>query len=267
MLAVMQVARRSLRSGSLRSGSLRSSSLLSSLLLVVACRGPEAKRCVAEFDSAQAVVMQVQSNDVDSVQGSVTAVEGAIAACRAADRSSEVAELEKAQRMLSTHLERLREHLAKPKQEPLSAEQLAERAKNGDPNCPRGQAYLHKASKTNIRCTGPVPVEMTFAEAEKYFGGRGYKLEREASPKSLTVEFGAEKQIFRYADAEASSPPRCIMSYPPPGVTWQEATARLTGVAPNRLDANKPVKTRQGNLPIQVDEGENKLIVSLGECG
>jgi cell fate (sporulation/competence/biofilm development) regulator YlbF (YheA/YmcA/DUF963 family) len=240
---------------------------LSSLLLAAACRGPEAKRCLTEFDSAQAVVMQVQSNDVNSVETSVKAVEGALAACREADRSSEVAELEKAQRMLSTHLERLREHLAKPKQEPLSAEEVARRAKNGDPNCPRGQAYMHKQSNTNIRCTGPVPIEMTFAEAEKYFAGRGYKLDRQASPKSLTVEFGAEKQIFRYADADAASPPRCIVSYPPPGVTWQEATARLTGVAPNRLDLNKPVKGRQGDMTLRVDEGENKLIVSVGECG
>jgi hypothetical protein len=240
---------------------------LSALLLVAGCRGPLAKRCLAEFESAQAVVMAVQGNDLDSVQGSVSAVEAAILACREADRSSEVAELEKAERMLSTHLERLREHLAKPKQEPLSAEELAQRAKLGDPNCPRGQAYLHKQSNTNIRCTGPVPVEMSFAEAEKYFGSRGYKLDRQASPKSLTVEFGAEKQIFRYADADAASPPRCIVSYPAPGVTWQEATARLTGVAPNRLDANKPIKARQGNLSLHVDEGENKLIVSLGECG
>jgi hypothetical protein len=211
--------------------------------------------------------MQVQSNDVDSVETSVKAVETAAAACREADRSSEVAELEKAGRMLSTHLERLREHLAKPKQEPLSAEELAQRAKLGDPSCPRGQAYLHKQSNTNIRCTGPVPVEMTFAEAEKYFGGRGYKLERQSSPKSLTVEFGAEKQIFRYADADAASPPRCIVSYPPPGESWQEATARLTGIAPNRLEANKPIKSRQGSLLLHIDEGENKLIISVGECG
>jgi hypothetical protein len=243
------------------------SAWLAGALLAAGCRGPEAKRCLAEFDSAQAVVMQVESNDLASVEASVKAVEAAGAACREADRSSEVAELEKARRMLSAHLERLREHLAKPKQEPLSAEEVAQRAKLGDPNCPRGQAYVHKQSNTNIRCTGPVPVEMTFAEAEKYFAGRGYKLDRQSSPKSLTVEFGAEKQIFRYADVDAASPPRCIVSYPAPGVSWQEATARLTGVAPNRLEANKPVKSRQGNLPLRVDEGEDKLIVSLGECG
>jgi hypothetical protein len=243
------------------------SSWLAVLVLAAGCRGPEAKRCLAEFDSAQAVVMQVQGNELESVEGSVKAVEGAIAACREAGRSSEVAELEKAQKMLSTHLERLREHLARPKQEPVSAEEIARRAKEGDPNCPRGQAYVHKASKTNIKCTGPVPVEMTFEQAEKYYTGRGYKLDRQASPRSLTVEFGAEKHVFRYADAQAATLPRCIVSYPAPGASWQEATARLTGVAPNRLQANKPVKSAQGNLLVHVDEGENKLIVSLGECG
>jgi hypothetical protein len=242
-------------------------SWLASVLFAAGCRGPEAKRCLAEFDSAQAVVMQVRANDLDSVEGSVKAVEGALAACREADRSGEVSELEKAHKMLSSHLERLREHLARPKQQPLSAEEVAERARNGDPSCPRGQAYLHKQSKTNIKCTGPVPVEMTFEQAEKYFTGRGYKLDRQTSPRSLTVEFGAEKHVFRYADADAATMPRCIVSYPAPGASWQEATARLTGLAPNRLEANKPVKAKQGNLALHVDEGENKLIVSLGECG
>lgn len=242
-------------------------SCLASALLPLGCRGPEAKRCVAEFESAQAVVMQVEANELESVEGSVQAVEGAIAACRTADRSSEVAELEKAHKMLATHLERLREHLARPRQEALSPEEIAKRAKEGDPSCPRGQAYVHKASKTNIKCTGPVPVEMTYEQAEKYYTGRGYKLDRQASPRSLTVEFGAEKQIFRYADADPATLPRCIVSYPAPGASWQEATARLTGVAPNRLQANKPVKSAQGNLLVHVDEGENKLIVSLGECG
>jgi hypothetical protein len=242
-------------------------SWLAGVLLAAGCRGPEAKRCLAEFDSAQAVVMQVQANELDSVEGSVKAVDGALEACRVAGRSSEVAELEKAHKMLSTHLERLREHLARPKQEAVSAEEIARRAKEGDPGCPRGQAYVHKQSKTNIRCTGPVPVEMTYEQAETYYTGRGYKLDRQSSPRSLTVEFGAEKQIFRYADSDPATLPRCIVSYPAPGASWQEATARLTGLAPNRLEANKPVKAKQGNLALRVDEGENKLIVSLGECG
>jgi hypothetical protein len=242
-------------------------SWLAGALLAAGCRGPETKRCLAEVDSAQAVVMQVQASELDSVEGSVNAVEGALAACRQAGRSSEVAELEKAQTMLATHLTRLREHLARPRQEAMSAEEVARRAKEGDSGCPRGQAYVHKQSKTNIRCTGPVPVEMTYEQAEKYYTGRGYKLDRQTAPRTLTVEFGAEKQVFRYADSDPATLPRCVVSYPAPGASWQEATARLTGLAPNRLEANKPVKAKQGTLALRVDEGENKLIVSLGECG
>jgi hypothetical protein len=237
------------------------------LCSVAACKSPEAKLCIAEFEAAQAVVLEVKSNDVDSVSGSVTAVQGAIARCKEADRSLEVAELEKAERMLSQHLTRLREHLARPKEVPLTPEQVAERVKAGDPSCPRGQGYLHKASGKHIRCTGALPVDMSFGDAQRYYEGRGYKLVPQTSPRSLTVEFGAEKQIFRYGAAGDADPPQCVVSYPAPGVSWQEATARLTGVPPSQLIPGKTVPSRQGKLMLNVDEGPNHLIVKLGECG
>lgn len=232
-----------------------------------ACKSPEAKQCIAEFEAAQAVVLEVKSNDLESVSASVTAVQNAIARCKEADRSLEVAELEKAERTLSQHLTRLRDHLARPKEVPLTAEQVAERVKSGDPTCPRGQGYLHKASGKHIRCTGALPIDMSFADAQRYYESRGYKLMPEAAPRSLTVEYGAEKQVFRYGAGADSDPPRCVVSYPAPGVSWQEATARLTGTAPNQLVPGKTVTSRQGKLMLNVDEGPNHLIVKLGECG
>lgn len=236
-------------------------------LLTSGCRSPEAASCVAEFERAQGIVMQVQSNDLASVTASVDAVRAAKERCTQAERSGEVAELDKAERMLSEHLERLREHLAKPKPQALSAEELAARVRDGDPTCPRGQAYVHKQGQKRIRCTGPVAVEMGVERAEAYFSGRGYKVERAASPTRLTVEFGAEKHVFHYAGAAGDiAAPRCIVSYPAPGVSWQEATARLTGVAPQRLRADRPVPGPRGSLPLAVDEGPNHLLVRLGEC-
>jgi hypothetical protein len=239
---------------------------LVALCSAAGCKSPEAKHCISEFEAAQAVVLEVKSNDVESVSASVAAVQNAITQCKAADRTLEVAELEKAERMLSQHLTRLRDHLARPKEVPLTPEQIAERVKSGDPSCPRGQGYLHKGSGKHIRCTGALPVDMSFSDVQRYYEGRGYKLVPLTSPRSVTVEFGAEKQIFRYGEGDDSAPPRCVVSYPAPGVSWQEATARLTGAPPNQLVPGKAVPSRQGKLMLNVDEGPNHLVVKLGEC-
>jgi len=58
-----------------------------------------------------------------------------------------------------------------------------------------------------------------------------------------------------------------VTLYPAPGVPWDEATARVTGAAPDKLKRGTPIKAERGELPLRVDEGANKLIIRIGTCG
>jgi hypothetical protein len=234
-------------------------------LLASACKSPEAKACVDQFASAQAVVMKVEAEDLASVVGSVAAVEEALGTCKAAGRNGEVEELGKAHAQLAAHRDRLlrRAEMMAERTE-LSPEELATLVKSGDPQCPRGQAYLHRKSGKHITCVGPQPVDMSRARAEEYFKVRRYKLSAGASPSELRVEYGAELVVFAYADPTQA--PRCVTLYPPPDQSWQEATARLTGVAPARLKPNQPIRRPSGPLPFALEESAEKIVARIGDC-
>jgi hypothetical protein len=234
-------------------------------LVVSGCKSPEAKACVDQFANAQGVVMKVQAEDLASVVGSVAAVEEALGTCKAAGRASEAEELGKAHEQLAAHRDRLlrRAEMMAERTE-LSPEELATLVKSGDPKCPRGQAYLHRKSGKHITCVGPQPVDMSRARAEEYFKVRRYKLSPGASPSELRVEYGAELVVFAYADPNQA--PRCVTLYPPPDQSWQEATARLTGVAPARLKPNQPIRRPSGSLPFALEESAEKIVARIGDC-
>lgn len=238
---------------------------LLALLVTLSCKSPEDKACQTQFESAQNVVMTVRSEDLASVEGSVAAVEQALATCKAAGRSGEAEELGKAHQQLAAHRDRMlrRAEMLEQRTE-LSPEELRTLAKSGDPKCPRGQAYLHRKSGKHITCVGPQPVDMNLARAEEYFKGRRYKLSPGASPSELRFEYGAELVVFAYADPNQA--PRCVTLYPPPDQSWQEATARLTGVAPARLKPNQPIRRAEGSVPFSVDETAQKVIARIGDC-
>jgi hypothetical protein len=236
--------------------------------LVLGCRSAADQACLTEFASAQSVVMNVQAEDLASVTGSVAAVEQALGTCSAAGRGSEVEELGKARAQLSAHRDRmLRRAEMLDRRSEVSPQELAALADTGDPKCPRGQAYLHKKSGKRITCVGPQPVDMTRAQAEDYFKSRGFKLSPGSSPSELRFEYGAELVVFAYADEAGSEAPRCITLYPPPDRSWQEATARLTGVAPARLKANQPIRRTGGALAFALEESREKVIARIGTCG
>lgn len=234
-------------------------------LLLPSCKSPEARACVDQFTSAQSVVMKVEAEDLTSVVGSVAAVEEALGTCQAAGRDGEAEELRKAHAQLTAHRDRLlrRAEMMAERSE-LSPEELATLVKSGDPKCPRGQAYLHRKSGKHINCVGPQPVDMSRARAEEYFKGRRYKLSPGASPSELRVEYGAELVVFAYADPNQA--PRCVTLYPPPDQSWQEATARLTGVTPARLKPNQPIRRPSGALPFALEESAEKVIARIGDC-
>jgi hypothetical protein len=251
------------RAPSVGPGSLARAAL--AVLSLSGCKSPAETACVDQFSSAQSVVMKVEAEDLASVVGSVAAVEEALGTCQAAGRDAEAEELGKAHAQLAAHRDRLlrRAEMVAERTE-LSPEELATLVKSGDANCPRGQAYLHRKSGKHITCVGPQPVDMNRARAEEYFKVRRYKLSAGASPSELRVEYGAEMVVFAYADPTRA--PRCVTLYPPPDQSWQEATARLTGVPPARLEPNQPIRRPSGSLPFALEESAEKVVARIGDC-
>jgi hypothetical protein len=261
---IMRHARRLGRCLEARSGLLAAALALA---LGGGCKSAADQTCLAEFASAQNIVMKVEAEDLTSVSGSVAAVEEARRTCAAAGRSSEVDELGKAYDQLAAHRDRLvrRAEMLERRSE-VSPEELAVLIKSGDPKCPRGQAYLHQKSGKRILCIGPQPVDMNRSQAEAYFKGRGYTLSAGSSASELRFEYGAELLVFAYPDAAGAGAPRCVTLYPAPDRSWQEATARLTGIAPARLKANEPIRRSAGELGFSLEESAAKVVAHIGNC-
>lgn len=240
--------------------------VLALLGLAPACRSEQAKSCIAEYDRAQVVVRGVQSTSIESLEESLAALDRALAECKAAGRGHEQDELTKAKNQISAHLDLVRKKAAR-KQPPQSPEQIARLAKEGDPKCPKGQFYKHRVSGKDIRCTGPQMVDMTWSQAESYFRSRGYKVSSRANPPEVRAEYGAELYVFSFAKEQDASAPRCLTIHPAPEASWQEATARATGVQPSRLEANEPVRVAGREVPLKVEVAPGKQLIRLGSCG
>jgi hypothetical protein len=231
------------------------------LLAVLSGCDPDAKLCHEKMTSAQAIVNGVDGKSLDSVQRSLAAVTEAHAACEKAQLGSEREQLLKAKNELSAQLSLLEARANRKKLQPPSAEELARLVKNGDPSCPKGQAYKPKGSKSEVRCTGPQLCDMNLQSLKQYFSERQYKVTE--NPNELRAEHGSE--LFAFAFDEPSGAPRCITAYTPSGTSWQEAVARLTGADPERLKLNAPVKSSR-ELPLVVDHPTDQPTVRLGNC-
>lgn len=235
-------------------------------LLSVGCKDEATRKCQAQLADAQQVVT-AEATRKAGIEKGIAAVDGALAACRAANRSSEVEQLTQARRELAAHLETLNERAQKVRRNKPSAEQVAEFIKHGDPSCPRGMAYKDEGSDKQIRCTGPQPIRMSFSKARDYYKSLGFRVTAGDAPPALRAEYGAELLLFSFENKDDAGP-RCLTYYPPPQMPWAEAVARLTGAQLNRIKPNAPVPLSDGNVPLRVDEGKDKLIVYLGAgCG
>lgn len=242
-------------------------SLLALGQVTSACKTEADRTCLDQFASAQAVVIAVDAESLESVDGAVAALDAAIASCKKAGRSGEAEELGAAHSKLAAHRDRvLRRDELRRKRSETSPEELAVLVKSGDPKCPRGQAYLHKKSGQRIRCTGSHPIDMDEEHATEYFKARGYKVTASASPRELRFEYGAELVVFQFGDG-GGAPPRCVLLYPPPDMSWQEATARLTGVSPARLAPGRPITGGAKPRSLSVEDTKEKVVARIGECG
>jgi hypothetical protein len=216
--------------------------------------------------TAQEVVKAVDAKDASSVEKSLVSVDMALTACQEAKRNTEVAELQQAKNELRAHLDSLERRTNRPAAKKRTPEEIAALVAGGDPDCPKGQYYKDKDSKKEIKCTGVLPVDMNWPKAETYFKHRGFKVTTTDSPPVLKAEFGAELFVFTFSAAKDQNAAKCLALYPAPEITWEEATSRATGTPPQRLKKGGTVHTDRGDLPLRVDEGENKLIVKVGDC-
>ncbi len=216
-----------------------------SLAGLIGC-DPDAKLCRERMQSAQAIVTQVDGKSKASVEQSLAAVTEAHAACEKAKLGTEREQLLKAKRELAAQLELLVQRESRQKARAPTADELLQLAKNGDPSCPKGQAYKPKDSKTEIRCTGPQLVDMPAAALKSYFAERRFKVTTTDNPATLRAEHGAETFVFSFDRPDAA--PRCVTAYAVTGVSWQEVAARLSGAQPEKHKLAHPVKTAKGEL-------------------
>lgn len=225
------------------------------------CDSRESAECRERYLKAHATVSGVDTESSESVETCLATVQGALEVCSRANLREETTQLNKALRKLQSH----QAHLAhQASQDPLTPEQFEQLVKNGDPACPTGQQYQHRKSAQKIRCTGPQLSEMNWREAETYFASRGYKIGKQENV--LRAEYGSESFNYQFARAEDTRSATCLTLFAAPGIAWQEAVSRATGVRPGDLRAGAPVRTRAGTLALGLIEDQNQAIIKLGKC-
>lgn len=234
-------------------------------LLSLAC-DPEARQCHERMSSAQPVVARVDGKSIESVERSLAVVTEAHAACEKAKLGTEREQLLKAKNELSAQLSHLREREQRRKVKAPTSEELAALLKKGDPSCPKGQAYKPKGAAAEVRCTGPQLVEMSQAALKDYYADRRFKLTTQEAPPELRAELGSELFVFSF-EKGGDPAARCITAYAAPGTSWQEVTARLTGVAPDKLKLGAPVRSGRGELPLRIEHADDQPTIHLGQCG
>jgi hypothetical protein len=214
------------------------------------------------YGSAQQQVSGIDPKSIESVRASLKAVSGAMDSCRAADRSGEVAELTKAKNELAAQVGLLEKRAQRQARRAPTAEELKNFEKEGDPSCPRGQAYRPPGAK-EVRCTGPQLVDMSAQDVQRYFQDRDYRV-RSPSAATVDVERGSERYTFSYAPGATGA--SCVLAFPPPDMPWQEAMARLTGVNPSTLKRTSGVvHAARATLPYTVNADGARL--TIGACG
>lgn len=231
------------------------------LLVVVGCHSAEVKECRDRYLQTHASVAGVDTGDLLAVERTLAEVEANLVVCQQANLAEESKQLTTAKRKLESHQSYLRQ---RESHKPLTPEQIESLVHNGDPECPRGQAYLYKQSGKKIRCVGPQIVSMTLDEARAYFTGRGYTLHDK--PNGVKAELGSESYHFEYAPGATDEPARCLSVFSVPGIAWQETASRVSGVKPSRLKEGTPMRVGQRDLPFVVEKDPVQAILHFGEC-
>lgn len=240
--------------------------LLASLLMPLGCESKDAQACREQYLKSHGLISAQEakeSKELDGVQQALEAVDSAIPLCKKANLHKEVAELEKAQRTLQSSANQLRTYM--PRKE-LSPEELDKLVKDGDPNCPKGQAYNYRKTGKQVKCTGPQVVAFTRGQAEEYFKNRGFRVKAEGT--RIDAEFGPESYHYEFSGADANAKSQCLRVLAMPGMTWEESVSRVTGAHPMHLKKGTTVRAEDGSKwPLAHVENEKQAEYRLGKCG
>lgn len=229
---------------------------------LIGCR--DERHCHEEMTRAQEVVNGIDSKSIDSLKGAVTSLDTAIAACEKAKLGDERSKLLEAKNQIGAQLALLERKAAKKKAPALSVAELEKVQKEGDPTCPKGQAYRHAGVEKEIRCTGPQIIDMSLDAVKRYFGARNYKLTVTDGPPRVRAEFGAELFVFTYDKPESGA--KCLEVYPAPGIPWREAVGRAVGGRLEKLKSGGTVSAERGELALNVEDTEKKQLAKIGDC-
>ena len=236
---------------------------VTSSLIALGCESSETKACLGAYASAQGIVQTIDAKSQESVEKSLSAVEAALTTCRAAQRHGEVDQLLPVRNQLVAQRGALERRANRKSRKPPSADELRRLEKDGDPGCPKGQAYRPEGAK-EIRCTGPQLAEMGATEVASYFGELGYRVQRPA-PNTVVAERGAERSTFVYPSTAPDARPSCVVLVPAPDIPWIEALTRTTGANPARVkNTTGNVRLVQGELAYTVDEKD--ALIRIGSC-
>jgi len=227
----------------------------------------DARQCRSDLATAQQVVSAVDSKSIESVTGAVTALDTAIAQCDKAGLGAERNKLVEAKNQIAAHRALLERKAARKKRPVPTPEELEKLVSEGDPTCPKGQGYKQAGAGKEIRCTGPQLMDMGMEAVKDYFSTRRFKVQASDNPPQLRAEFGAELYVFTFDKPNDSSGAKCMLLYPAPGVRWQEAVARTTGMPLDRVKPGKSVKAERGELMIAAEDTAQKQTAKLGDCG
>jgi hypothetical protein len=227
---------------------------------------------------AQAIVAQADNQSTLSVKQGLAAVTEAHAACANAKLSREREQLLKTKNEIGAQLTALQRRgpfrvvdpqdgaFGKKNIRAPTGEELARVLENGDPSCPKGQAYGLDHDQREVRCSGPQLVDMGMPQLKRYFGDRRYEVTTRDRPAELRAENRLERYVFSF-DGPSDSVPRCVNASAVPGMSWQGLASRLTGIARERLKPGTPVKSAHGQLALEVEQPPNgRHAVHLGRC-
>ncbi len=240
---------------------------IAALTVLVGCKGEEKAQCQAMFEEAQKSIKVVKTRDIDDLRRVDGELAGAASKCEEAGVDQAITELGKAREEIAKQIDRIEKYGNTGKRAKLTEDELARLVKDGDPKCPKGQAYKHQASGKEIRCAGPLPIEMGRAQAEQYFLDRDYKIRPIDDPNTLKLEHGGELLLLEFKREEDPDPAKCVTIYPPPQQSWQEAISRFSGKNPALLRKGGSLQTKSGKMDIDVEQGKDKLVVRIGDCG
>lgn len=240
--------------------------VLAAALFSLACGCQDERRCRDELTKAQVVVSAVDSKSIDSLKAAVGALEPAIAACEKAKLGEERSKLLEAKNQISAQLDLLERRAQRKRAPALTPAELEKVQKEGDPSCPKGQAYRHAGVDKEIKCTGPQLIDMAMDAVKAYFGARNYKLTVTDTPARVRAELGAELFVFTFDKPGDTAGAKCLELYPAPGIPWREAVGRAVGGRMEKLKNGGTVSAKRGELALVVEDSEQKQLAKIGDC-